>query len=526
MRAMNSPALSADRIASIDPATGEAIAQIEVTSPEQIPQIVADARAAQHEWRETPLRIRCRLVRRLGEVIYRRRAELAELISREVGKPIVESQLMDVLLSLESVRYQTRIAPAELAPERLPHSNPAVRAKSGWLLREPYGVIGIIAPWNFPLAIPIAQIVPAIVAGNAVVLKPSPLAASVGAAIGTLCAEAGLPPKLVQVVQGGGEVGSSVIAARPDKMIFTGSVEIGRQVAEACARLLIPCLLELGGKDAMIVLADADLGAASSAAVWGAFYNCGQACVSVERVYVERGVADEFAPLCAEKAARLRIGPGRDANFEIGPMIGVAHIERVEAQLRDAVARGAKILTGGKRRTNAGRCFFEPTVVSAVNHSMRLMREETFGPVLAIASVANSAEAVRLANDSEFGLSASVWTRNSARGRAIAAQLRAGAVMVNDVASYFGIAEAPHGGRGASGWGHTHSRLGLREMVQVKYMDVDRLPRWPKPWWFGYSGELSAAADSFIAWMYAPRWVERLRNLRGALGMVFRRGRV
>jgi len=526
MPAMNSPSLAADQIVSIDPATGEIIGRIEETLPKQLPQIVADARTAQEEWAEMPLGLRCKLVRRLGSVIYRRRAELAELISREVGKPFVESQFVDLLVTLESVRYQTRIARAELAPRRVPHSNPAVRAKSGWLQHEPYGVIGIVSPWNFPLAIPMAQIIPALLAGNAVVLKPSPLAASVGAAIGALCSEAGLPPKLVQVVQGGGEVGSALIDARPNKIIFTGSVETGREVAEACARLLIPCVLELGGKDAMIVLADADLDVSSSAAVWGAFYNCGQACLSAERVYVECSVADEFVTLCAEKAERLRIGSGRDANVDVGPMIRQSQVERVEEQLSDAVARGATILTGGKRRAEAGPGFFEPTVIVGVNHSMRLMREETFGPVLAIEEVANAAEAVRLANDSEFGLSASVWTRNSLRGRAIAAQLHAGAVMVNDVGSYFGIAEAPHGGRGTSGWGRTHSRLGLREMVQVKYVDVDRLPRWPKPWWFGYSANLSAAADSFIAWMYAPRWFERWRNVRGALGMVFRRGRV
>ena len=525
---MTSPSRSftADRIESRGPAAGDVIAQIEATRPTRVSEILAEARRAQTEWAEIPLRIRCKFVRCLGEVIYRRRAELAELVSREVGKPIVESQFADLVVTLESGRYLTRIAGPELAPRRVPHSNPAVRAKSGWLLHEPYGVIGIIAPWNFPLAIPMAQIIPAVLAGNGVVLKPSPFSAGVGAAIGTLFSEAGFPPKLVQVVQGGGEVGSALIDARPDKMIFTGSVETGRKVAEACARLLIPCVLELGGKDAMIVLADADLDVASSAAVWAAFSNCGQACVSAERVYAERSIAVEFAALCAEKAARLRLGSGRDANIEIGPMIQPTQIERVEEQLRDAVARGAQIITGGRRRADAGPGFFEPTVITGVNHTMRVMREETFGPVLAIQEVASAEEAVRLANDSEFGLAASVWTANSARGRVIAAQLRAGAVMVNDVASYFGIAEAPHGGRGWSGWGKTHSRIGLLEMVQVKYVDVDRLPRWPKPWWYGYSAELSAAADSFIAWMYAPTWLERWRNVRGALGTVFRGGRL
>jgi acyl-CoA reductase-like NAD-dependent aldehyde dehydrogenase len=319
---------------------------------------------------------------------------------------------------------------------------------------------------------------------------------------------------------------SALIDARPDKIIFTGSVATGRRVTEACAKHLIPAVLELGGKDAMIVLADADLDAASSAAVWGGFTNCGQACLSVQRVYVEQQVAERFAQRCAEKTKLLKLGPGSDPENEIAPMIRADSPDHIEAQLLDAVAKGAQILVGGQRRLDSGPNYFEPAIIVRVDHSMRLMREETFGPVLAIQAVKNAEEAVALANDSPFGLSASVWTGDHQRGRRIAESIRAGAVMVNDVASYFAMPEAPHGGHGMSGWGRTHSRIGLLEMVQVKYVDVDRLPRWPKAWWFGYNSDVAELAGQFIDFSYAPGWWQRWRNAASVLRAFWRGHRI
>ncbi len=511
---------------SINPATGEVIAQFEPTPVTDLPGIFARARRAQAEWSGVPLRARCALLRKLGQAIYARRQEIADLVTRESGKPRVEALFSDVIVSLDTAHYFAKHAPDLLRPERVPHHNLAVKAKQGWLQYEPFGVIGVISPWNYPLAIPLGQVIPAVAAGNAVVLKPSELTPWCGAIIQELCAQAGFPRELVQVVQGGGEVGAALVDCAPDKVIFTGSVATGKLVAEACARRLIPCVLELGGKDAMIVLADADLETASSAAVWGSFTNCGQACVSVERIYVERPIAAQFSELCAAKTRLLKIGPGADPHTEVGPMIRSRQVERVETQLRDAVARGARVLTGGRRRPDLGPCFFEPTVVVDVDHSMRLMQEETFGPLLAIRAVDSAEEAVALANDSSFGLAASIWTRDNRRGRRLASQIRAGAVMINDVASYYGICEAPHGGRGASGWGRTHSRFGLLEMVQVKYVDVDRLPGRPKSWWYGYDQDLGAAADRFLEFLFAPEWAHRWRSARGAMRAVFRGHRI
>jgi succinate-semialdehyde dehydrogenase/glutarate-semialdehyde dehydrogenase len=276
----------------------------------------------------------------------------------------------------------------------------------------------------------------------------------------------------------------------------------------------------------MIVLADADLEAASSAAIWGGFTNCGQACISVQRIYAEQAIAEKFAQLCMDKTMLLKLGPGSDPENEIAPMVRADSADHIEAQLLDAIAKGARLLAGGRRRPDLGPNYFEPAIVMHADHSMRLMREETFGPVLAIQTVQNAEEAVALANDSPFGLSASVWTSNSARGRRIAESIRAGAVMVNDVASYFAMPEAPHGGHGLSGWGRTHSRIGLLEMVQVKYIDVDRLPRWPKAWWFGYNSDVADAAAQFIDFSYAPGWRQRCRNAAGVLRALLRSHRI
>lgn len=514
------------RLDSIDPSTGDVIAQFELTAPANVPRAVERARQAQQHWSRRSVTERCRQLRRLSEILYARRLEIAEIVTREAGKPRVESLFAEVLVALDTAHYYAANAAKLLRPERVPHHNLAMKAKSGRLRYEPFGVIGVISPWNYPLAVPMGTVIPAVAAGNAVVLKPSELTAWCGALVGELFEQAGFPSGLVQIIQGAGDVGASLIAAAPDKIIFTGSVETGRRVASACAARLIPCVLELGGKDAMLVLADADLAVASSAAVWGSFTNCGQACVSVERIYVEQSVAEKFTAQCVEKTRKLKLGPPLDADTEVGTMIRASQLERVRAQLEDAVARGAKILCGGQPRSDLGPCFFEPAVVTGVTPAMKLMQEETFGPVLAIAAVASADEAVRLANDSPFGLSASVWTRDTALGRELAARLRAGSVMVNDVASYFGICEAPHGGCGASGWGRTHSRAGFLELVHLKYVDVDRLPRFPKAWWYGYNENLVEAADRFLQFLFAPKWSERLKNGPGALRALFRGHRI
>ncbi len=516
-------------VASIDAASGQIVEQIPATAPETVPGLMAGAREAQKSWAGKSVRQRCTYLRKIRDAIYVHRQEVTAAISLETGKPHVEAVFAELLLALDSADFLARQAPERLRSEAVPHHNIGVKAKSGSLHFQPFGVLAIISPWNYPFSIPMAQILPALVAGNAVLLKPSELTPRVGDVIGKIIAAAGVPSGLVQVLQGGGALGAAIIEANPDKVFFTGSVSTGKRIAEACARRLIPTSLELGGKDAMLVLADADLEIASSAAVWGGFMNCGQTCISVERIYVEEPIAQPFIERCVEKAGKLRLGPPSDRDAEIGPMIRATQLEKVEEQLRDAVTQGAQIAAGGKRRSDLGPTFFEPTVVTNVDQSMQLMREETFGPVIAIRPVKSADEALALANDSEFALSASIWTGDAAKARTIAQQIRAGSVMINDVASYYGITEAPHGGSRSSGWGRSHSRFGLLEMVQVKYVDVDLLPRTPKSWWFGYNENVAAAADRFVDFLFAPRWTRRMAALastRGALGTVFRRHRI
>src|SRR6266849_9930652 len=269
-----------------------------------------------------------------------------------------------------------------MASEKVPHHNTAAKAKSGTLCYEPLGALGIISSWNYPLAIPVSQIVAAVAAGNAVLCKTSDFTPECGSLIEKLFRDAGFPQDLVIVVRGGGEVGQALIDARPDKVFFTGSVFTGRHVAEACARHLIPSVLELGGKDAMLVLADANLDVASSAAVWGSYTNCGQVCLSVERLFVEQAVAEGFIALCVEKTRKLRIGPGCDPAADVGPLIRPQHVQRMSDLVRDAVSRGARVLCGGNARPELGPNFYEPTVIAGVDSTMKLFQDETFGPLL------------------------------------------------------------------------------------------------------------------------------------------------
>ena len=519
---MAATAIPIDTLPSINPATGQVLAHIEKTRPEMVARTVTLARAAQKEWANVPVRERCKRLGRLREVMMASRNELADAVVNESGKPRVEALFADLFVALDSAEYWSKHAVAALRPERVPHHSIAAKAKSGRLVYEPLGVIGIISSWNYPLAIPMSQIIPAVVAGNAVACKSSDFTPQCGALIERVFRDAGFPQDLISVTQGGGEVGQALIEANPDKVLFTGSVATGRRVAEACAKRLIPTVLELGGKDAMIVLADADLQVASSAAVWGSYTNCGQVCLSVERLFVEQGIAEKFAALCVEKTRKLRVGPGSDPATDVGPLIRPQHVQRMLDLVEDAVARGARVLCGGNTRPDLGPNFFEPAVITGVDSSMNLFREETFGPILAMQTVKDSEEAIQRANDSPFALAASVWTENAEKGQAIAQRLRAGAVMVNDAVSYFGIAEAPHGGCGASGWGRTHGRAGMLEMVQTKYVDVDGLPHSEKPWWYRYGGDLERAADAFLRFEFSGGIGAKVRNARSAMKTFFR----
>jgi acyl-CoA reductase-like NAD-dependent aldehyde dehydrogenase len=509
-----------------NPSTGEVLAELLSATPEQVQVAVTAAHAAQKSWAAAPVAARVKVLRRFQRRLFEKKDQVAALISDEAGKPRVEALLAEVVVTLDAVDFYAREAPRMLAPQRVPHANAVMKTKRGYLAREPYGVIGIISPWNYPFSIPASEMMAALMMGNAVVLKPSELTPLSAQMLQSLMHDAGLPSGLLQVVIGDGQTGAALVASAIDKLIFTGSVATGKKIAEAAAPRLLPLVLELGGKDPMLVLADADLAITSSAAVWGAFMNAGQTCLSVERCYVHKDIYQLFIDQCVAKTKRLRVGKGSDEHSDVGPLINQRQLSTVEAHVKDAVAKGGRVLTGGHRLPDVGENFYAPTVLVDVHHGMQIMREETFGPVLPIMAFSTEDAAVALANDSQFGLSASVWTRNRKRGEAIARRIEAGAVMVNDVLTCFGISEAPHGGVKGSGIGRTHGRQGMEEMVRAKYIDAEFLPGMPKVWWFGYSSEFLTQMRGFVDFFFERRVMTRLSGGAKALKAFSRKGRI
>jgi len=432
------------KITSVNPATGEILRELESCTDKDVLAGVERAKAAQPAWGDLGIQNRIAILREFQKKLLRKKSEIAAAITREAGKPVAEALVTEVLVVLDAARFLIDNSYPLLRDEALPHGNLATKLKSGRLVREPHGVIGIISPWNYPFSIPATEALAALVAGNAVVLKPSELTPLIALELESLLHGSGVPKEVFQVVVGDGAGGAALLRAPIDKLIFTGSVATGKRIAAAAAERLLPVVLELGGKDPMIVLEDADIDVASSAAVWGAFVNAGQACLSVERCYVHRSLYPKFVESCASKTQKLRVGDGMDPQTDVGPMIHERQLRIVESHVQDAKDRGARLVTGGTRLPELGTNFFAPTVLADVTHDMRIMREETFGPVLPIMPFDSDDQAVCLANDSEYGLAASIFTRNSDRGERLARRIHAGTVMVNDVISCFGISEAPH----------------------------------------------------------------------------------
>lgn len=493
------------------------------TTSEELTAVVARARAAQVRWAETPVPERVRKVSAFRARLLASAEEIAKIVQEETGKPLAEALLGEVLPTGDLVGYWASSIEEQLDPWEPEIDALSYPKKEALVHREPRGVLALIMPWNFPFALPLRTIIPALMSGNAVVLKPSEVTPRTGQRIAALFAGL-LPEDLFAVVQGDGALGAALCAADVDLVAFTGSPATGRKVATVCAERLVPCVLELGGKDAAIVLADADLERAANGILWGGMMNAGQNCGAVERVYVVSQVAAAFTKQLVEAAKALRVGQ------DVGALTTEAQRAIVRRHVDEARAAGAEVLAGGEPCDveGAGRGY-APTVVkltSAAQEEAALVADETFGPVLPIVEVEGVEEAVSRANASRYGLGASLWTKDVAAAQKIARRLRAGVVTINNHSFTGAIASMPWGGVGETGWGVTGSPLALDHLTRPRLVLVDRNRRKRELWWYPYTPTLEKLALAFAAMRGGARSLgARVSALVTALGLMRARSR-
>ncbi|MDX6632641.1 MAG: hypothetical protein QOG09_1758 [Solirubrobacterales bacterium] len=511
------------KLDSFNPATGELVGSVATITPDQVQSVVDDVAEVQPFWAQLSAAERGRYMRRAADVLLSQLDDIAELLTREQGKPRAESYTMELLPTIDALHWCADAGPKILADEPIRYPQLFLKTKRSSFAYEPIGVVGVIAPWNYPWSIPFGEVAIALMAGNGVVLKPASLTPLLGERIQQVFEKAGLPEGLVRTVHGGGGVGQALAESSAGKIFFTGSVEVGRHVGETCAKQLKGSVLELGGKDPQIVCADADLANATAGAVWGGFANAGQTCSGIERTYVMREVADEFIAEVVRKAEALRVGDPLQWSTEIGPMVSPEQYELVCELVDDAIAAGAERLCGGPVEVEgAVGKFIAPTVLTGVTHEMRIMREEIFGPVLPIVTVSSEEEAVRLANDSRFGLGASVWTKDRAKGERMARQIESGMVWINDHSFTHGACQCSWGGVKESGLGRSHSKFGFYECTNVKLLTWE--PGLAKDfWWHPYDETLGEAVRASARLIYG-RGGQRVEALREGLVPLLRVG--
>ena len=457
-----------------NPATGEVIAHVAELSPERVAELARRGRAAQPGWEALGFDGRGRVLARMQKWLMDDAERVVATIVSETGKTYEDAYVAELTYVAGALTYWRKHGEEFLAEESVRARTLAVKGKKLVLRYQPLGLVGVIGPWNYPLTNSFGDCIPALMAGNSVILKPSSVTPLTSLLLAEGLAESGLPDGVFQVATGRGETGAALVD-EVDMMMFTGSTATGKKVMERAAQTLTPVSLELGGKDAMIVLADADLERAANLAVYYSMLNTGQTCISVERVYVEEPAYDAFVAKVTEKVGGLRQGASTGpATAEVGSMTLPEQLQVVDDHVQDALAKGARALTGGKRIPGKG-LFYEPTVLVDVDHSMKAMTEETFGPTLPIMRVADAEEALTLANDSPYGLGGSVFSGDTARGEQIARRMQAGGVCVNDALLNYMAVELPLGGWKASGLGARHGANGIRKYCKQQSLLISRL---------------------------------------------------
>jgi len=501
-------------IVSISPASGRKLGEVRATPLSELPSIVQRARDAQKAWFEAGLAFRLEILRHWQESLRRNFDRIVGMVVAEQGRPPFEA-LTEFLTAIELIAYYRQSARRALAPKHHfvlldPHHH-------HWTVRQPYGVVLSITPWNFPIILSITPLVAALVTGNAVIWKPSEYSTQVAELLARTLRESGIPEGVFQLVHGTGEVGAALIAQQPDKICFTGSTATGRKIAAAAGERLIPVTLELGAKDAALVLDDADLDRAAHGIVWGALFNAGQACLSIERLYVMRAVAE---PLIQKMAAVIEkfitVGDGVAPHVSMGALTTQAQLEIVDRQVREALASGARLICGGKVLEGHNGRAYAPTILTDVTPEMRLMREETFGPVLAVVPINRPEEGVEAINALGYGLTCSVWTRNRARGLALLERIEVGHASLNDHIITASVPQAPWGGVKNSGYGRSRGVEGLYDMTYAKVYSAERVAPLPRElFWYPYTPFKYNLLRRFINIYYATTWRERLAALFG-----------
>jgi succinate-semialdehyde dehydrogenase/glutarate-semialdehyde dehydrogenase len=456
------------------PVTLEPTAELVCANAEDVAAAIARARAAQPAWAATDMRARAAIVERALGIVLEMQDEIIDTVVAETGKARTDAMSMEIFSVADSLCYYAKNAGKFLAPRKRRVHGLLGLMKQLRIVYKPLGVVGLITPWNGPFVLMMNQVVQAVLAGNTVVAKGSEVTPFSAQLAETIFTRAGLPAGVLQVLLGDGETGAAIVRGGVDKISFTGSVATGRKIAEACASQLIPCTLELGGNDAMIVCADADLDRAADGAWLGSCMNTGHYCCGTERIYVVEQVYEDFLQRVLDKGKHLRQGQQYGWDEDIGAVFWDRQLAIIEAHVEDARAKGANILMGGRRNPDLPGLYYEPTVITGVDNSMDIMRQETFGPILCIQKVAGEDEAIALANDSEFGLNGNVWTRDKDKGYRLAAAIDTGSCSVNDMAVSYGIPAAPFGGRKNSGLGQVNGKKGLRGYCHEMPIVIDR----------------------------------------------------
>lgn len=503
-----------ESIESINPATLETIGQAGSASSEDCLKAVQAAKEAHPEWKETPIRSKKVFLKKAKDILLKRSRETARLITLEKGSPLPESMSSEVMSSLEALDYYIHSMDELLKPTNMKHNVVLFFHKKGLFHFYSLGPMLVISPWNFPFMIPFLDILAGLTAGNTLVLRPSSTTPFCGLHIGEIFEEAGLPPGVLNIVPSRTQQAEEMITLPDFHMIsFTGSTSTGKRVMELASRNLTNINLELGGKDPMIVLKDADLDKAAYGAVWGAFMNCGQSCGSIERVYADRQIIDSFTEKVTAFTKNLRVGNPMDEGTDIGPMATLSQLELVEEHIQDAREKGADVLCGGERIKDVPGHFIRPAVLSRVNHSMKIMKEETFGPTLPIMPFSDPDEAAALANDSDFGLTASVWTESRKKAHYLTSKIESGTVTINDHMSSFSEPGAIWGGIKQSGIGRCHGPIGFKDLVYVKYVSQDFSKKKHRIWWYPYDKDLLAVLDKSFPLFYSSRLGQKIKSI-------------